>query len=331
MSSNVKGSAGFWKKAKSHKEMTVILIIVVLAVVLSIAKPVFLTGENLKTTLIGMACDGIIAIGMTLALISGGFDLSVGSVMGLSAVAAATLATAAGLNIWVAAIVALIIAVGIGLANGLLIGKVGLNPFITTLGMMSIARGLVFVMTDGSSVSINTLSDTSFRVIGSGTIGGFPVIVIIFLALVVFGQFMVSKSSAVMKVFYVGSNEKAAKLSGINVSKVKTLVYMVTGLLAGVAGILALSRFGVATASLGDGVELSVISAGVIGGASLSGGEGSVVGSVLGVLLLSLISNALILFNVSVNWQDLISGLILILAVTIDLMSHKKKYKKIAA
>ncbi len=316
-----------WEKIRGYKETTVLFIVVALIILISIFKPIFLSGENIKTTAIGMSCDGIIAIGMTIALISGGFDLSVGAVMGLSAVITAMLA-GLGVNLWIAAVIAMGIGTCVGLGSGLLIGKVGLNPFITTLGMMSIARGAVFVLTGGTSLSI-TDTEGSFRFIGSGLIGGmFPTIVIIFLALLAVGEFMVRRSAPVMKVFYVGSNEKAAKLSGINVAKVKIMVYMFTAIMASLAGVLALARFGAATANLGSGTEMSVISAGVIGGASLSGGEGSVIGTILGVLLLSIINNALVLFNVSVNWQNLISGAILILAVTLDLLSHRKKYSR---
>ena len=264
---------GWFERIRSYKETTVILIVIVLFVAVSITKPIFLSSENIKTTLIGLSCSGIIGIGMTIALISGGFDLSVGSVMGLSAMLTA-LFSSVGMNIWLAAVIAILVAVAIGLGNGLLIGKIGLNPFITTLGMMSIARGCVFVLTEGSAVSIMNNADTSFRMIGSGTVGGIPVIVIIFIVLAVIGEFMVRKSVGIMKVFYVGSNEKAAKLSGINVSRAKVSVYMFTALMSGMAGILALSRFGVATANLGEGTEMAVISAGVIGGASLAGGEG---------------------------------------------------------
>ena len=131
-----------------------------------------------------------------------------------------------------------------------------------------------------------------------------------------------------MNVFYVGSNEKAAKLSGINTGNVKLVVYTFSALVASLAGILSLSRFGVATANMGSGAEMRVISAAVIGGASLSGGEGSVLGTVLGVLMLNIINNALVLFNVSVNWQNLIAGVILILAVSVDVISHKKRSKR---
>lgn len=317
---------------RGHKESTVIIVTIVLFVFVSITKTeMFLSGDNMRTTLIGMSCNGIIGIGMTLALICGGFDLSVGSVMGLTAVLVALFASM-DINVWVAFVLAMLVAGVIGLANGLLIGKVGLSPFVTTLGMMSIGRGLVLVITNGQSLSVNGIENIeAFRFLGTGSVGPVPMIVIIFIILAIISHLMFKKSSAVMKVFYVGSSEKSAKLSGINVSKVKILVYIFSAIMSGLAGVLSLSRFGTATVNLGQGVEMNVISAAVIGGAGLSGGEGSVLGTVLGVFMLSIINNALVLFNVSVNWQNLISGVILIVAVTFDTLSHKKKVKKIAA
>ena len=314
-----------FSKLKGFKEMTVLLIVVLLCIIISIIEPVFLSVDNIKTTGIGLASDGIIAIGMTVALISGGFDLSVGSIMGLSAVFTASF-TAMGIGVWPAAAISLILCLCIGALSGTLIGKVGLNPFITTLGMMTIARGAVYVLTEGRALSIGSDVE-SFRFLGNGEIIGIPVIVVVFLVLTIIGDFLVKKSSPAMKVFYVGSNEKAAILSGINTGKVKLVVYVVTALMASVAGLLSLARFSVATANMGSGSEMRVISAAVIGGASLSGGEGSVLGTVLGVLMLNIINNALVLFNVSIHWQNLIAGTILIIAVTIDVLSHKRKGK----
>lgn len=314
------------EKLKEYKETTVTLITFLLIVIVSINSPVFLTSENIKTTAIGLACDGIIAIGMTLALISGGFDLSVGSVMGLAAVIAATFSNM-GVNLWLAALVSIVICTLVGVVNGVLIGKVGINPFITTLGMMSIARGAVFIITNGTSLGIKGASK-SFTYIGNGELFGIPMIVLIFLILAIGGQILIRRSAPAMNVFYVGSNEKAARLSGINTGNVKLVVYTFSALVASLAGILSLSRFGVATANMGNGSEMRVISAAVIGGASLSGGEGSVLGTVLGVLMLNIINNALVLFNVSVNWQNLIAGVILILAVSVDVISHKKRSKR---
>ena len=314
------------EKIRGYKQATVVMITVLLIVVISIFSPVFLTADNIKTTAIGLSCDGIIAIGMTLALICGGFDLSVGSVMGLSAVVAATLFNT-GMNIWLATLIAIVVGTLIGMLNGLMIGKVGINPFITTLAMMQIARGAVYIITSGTPVSV-TGASKSFDFIGNGNFLGIPMIGLIFVILVILGQFFTRRSTAAMNVFYVGSNEKAAKLSGINTGNVKLFVYTFSAVVASIAGILSLARFSTATADMGNGSEMRVISAAVIGGCSLVGGEGSVFGSVLGVIMLNIINNALVLFNVSVNWQNLISGLILLFAVTVDVVSHKRRDAK---
>ncbi|SHK90056.1 monosaccharide ABC transporter membrane protein, CUT2 family [Anaerocolumna jejuensis DSM 15929] len=318
---------GILGKIRSFKEFNVLMVTIILIIGISIKSPIFLSATNIRTTLIGLACNGIIAIGMTLALVSGGFDLSVGAIMGLSACLTVVFA-GMGLNVWFAAILALIVCIGVGLLTGTLIGRVGLNPFITTLGIQQIARGAVFVLTAGSSLSLPAGADiSSFKKLGQSSILGIPIIVVIFIIMAVLGDFLVKKSSAAMKVFYIGSNEKAAILSGINAKKVKQMVYIITATLAAVAGILTSARFGVATSNTGAGSEMTVISAAVIGGASLTGGKGTILGAVVGVIMLSVISNALVLFNVDVNWQSLISGAILILAILFDLLSHKRKYK----
>ena len=309
------------------REGTVILIIIAVGVILSFLTPHFLTGDNLRTTAIGFSADGIVAIGMTMALVSGGFDLSVGSILGLTSVSVASMFSL-GVNIWPAMLIGLMIALIVGLLNGLLIGKVGINPFITTLATMSIARGAAYVITRGSPISIKDCPDC-FRFLGRGDIGGLPFIVLIFFILAILGDLMMRRSAPVRKVFYTGSNEKAAILSGINTTRVKIGVFLLTAFLAGIAGVLSVARFGVATPTQGSSTEMRVISAAVIGGASLSGGEGSILGTVLGVILLNIINNALVLLNISVYWQSLISGVILITAVTIDHVAHQRKLSKV--
>jgi ribose transport system permease protein len=328
---NAKNSEGQFKLAfkkvvsgiKGFREATILLTIVMFSVIISLLAPNFLTVDNLKTTAIGMSADGIIAIGMTVALVSGGFDLSVGSIMGVSSVIAGVLYLA-GVNIWLGCLIAVAACLALGLFDGLFIGKVGVNPFIITLGMMQMARGIAYVMTTGSPQSLASVPE-SFSFIGQKDVLGLPFIVLVFILLAIAGDILMRKSAPFRKVFYIGSNEKAASLSGINVSKTKTGVYMMTAFLASISGLLTLSRFGVATPTAGQGTEMRVISAAVIGGASLSGGEGTILGAVLGIILLNLINNALVLLKVSVYWQQLISGLILIVAVTIDYMSHRKK------
>lgn len=311
-------------KALGLREFTLFIIIIGFSLVLSFLTPHFLTRANITTTAIGLAADGIIAVGMTVALVLGGFDLSVGSVMALSGVVAGSLYLG-GMNIWLAAIVALAVGMSCGLINGYFIGHVGLNPFITTLGMMSIARGSSYVLTKGSPLSLAGISK-GFKFLGGGRILGFPVMVLIYLVIVIIMDFALRRSAAMRHVFYVGSNEKAAALSGIDVSKVKTGVFFLTGTLAAITGILTLSRFTVAAPNAGMSAEMRAIAASVIGGASLRGGEGTVLGSVLGVVLLALVNNALVLLNVSVYWQDLITGIILISAVLLDFLTHRSTY-----
>jgi ribose transport system permease protein len=305
------------------REMGLLLIIILLMIVLSLASPHFLTASNITTTLIGLATDGIIAVGMTIALVSGGFDLSVGSVLALSGVATGALYIG-GMNIWLATILGLVISVGCGMVNGYFIGKIGINPMITTLSMMNIARGAAYVLTEGSPLSL-AQTPKAFTNLGGGIVLGIPVIVLIFIVIAVIGDYMMRHSAFIRQVFYVGSNSKAASLSGINVSKVKFLVFIIVAVLSGIAGILTLSRFNVATPSAGLGTEMRVMSAAIIGGASLSGGEGTVFGAVLGVILLALVNDGLVLLDVSVYWQDLISGIILLAAVTLDYINHTRR------
>ena len=312
-----------FEKFKNVRELSILVIIIAFSFILKFLTPYFLTYDNLKTVAIGLSADGIIAIGMTIALISGGFDLSVGSVMALSGVTTATL-YAGGFNIWLAVLIGLLISALCGLVNGYFIGKIGLNPFITTLGMMGIARGIAYVITEGAYISLYDVSNI-FSSLGGGDIFTIPFIVLIFIIIACFADFSLRRSSPLRKVFYTGSNEEAAILSGINTQKVKLYVFVLTAILAGIAGILTLSRFQVATPTAGTGAELRVISAAVIGGASLKGGEGSIFGAVLGVILLNIINNALILLNVSVYSQELVNGVVLISAVTLDYLSHKSK------
>lgn len=318
-----------WKRITSFRETTVILIIGVIGFILSLCSPHFLTVDNLMSIAIGLSAEGIVVVGMTIALVSGGFDFSVGSVMALSGVTAGALYLI-NVNIWIACAVALLVGMLFGLLNGFFIGRVGLNPFITTLAVMGIARGGSYVLTQGSPISILGVSK-AFTFIGQGKILGLPFIVIVFLAIAIISDYMMRKSEPLRKVFYTGSNEKAAILSGINTVRVKMDVYLLASTLASIAGILSMARFTVATPAVGLGADVSMrsISAAVIGGVSLSGGEGTILGAVLGVILLNLINNGLILLNIPVYWQDLINGVILISAVTIDYVSHRNRLKNL--
>jgi ribose transport system permease protein len=315
-------------KLKNVREGTVMISIIVSSTFLAIVSPHFLTEKNIFSTAIGLSSDGIITIGITLVLISGGIDFSPGSIMSLSSITTAVLFKA-GLNIWLACVIGLIVGLLCGLLNGFFIGKVGLSPFITTIAVMGIVRGLAYVITEGSPISIFN-APASFFNIGQGRLFNIPIVVLLFVALTIIFDFVAKKSDLLRKIFYTGSNENAAILTGINTTKVKISVYLLAAFLASFAGIINMARFSVATPSIGLGADVSMrgISAAVIGGASLSGGEGTILGGVLGVILLNIINNGLILLNVPVYWQDFINGIILLTAVTFDFFSHKRKLNR---
>lgn len=314
------------KRLMQTKEAPVFLIIVLMCVIMTVLTPNFLTKSNIMTTLLGLSADGIVAIAMTVILAMGGIDLSVGSVMGLASMVTAKIAVSFG-NIWLGALCGLLVGCLCGLINGFFISKLKLTPFIMTLAMMSLARGTVMLLSSGKSVAVSK-DNSAFIFLGQGYIGGFlPSLVLIFVVIAAVGSFMLRRTEIFRKVFYIGSNEKAARLSGINVDRIQWGVYILASGMSALAGVLCVSRFATATTTTGDGVEMTAISAAVIGGASLDGGAGSILGAVLGILLLNIVNNALVLLRVSVYAQDLISGMILLIAVTMDVVSHRRKAK----
>ncbi|AOH43315.1 ABC transporter permease [Anaerolineaceae bacterium oral taxon 439] len=311
------------KKLTAKREASVALITVLAALITGLFQPKFFSISNLRSLAIGLSTDGILAIALTIVLVLGGIELSVGSVMALSCVLVGWTFLITD-NILFGIIASLTVGIGIGLFNGLMISKLDLPPFIVTLGMQSLAKGAAYIFTEGSPLSMGGLPQW-FRTLGRGSVFNIPIIFIIFMVLAVIFDLLMKNITTFRMIFYVGSNENAAKLSGINVSEVKVGVYMLSALLATLTGILSLSRFNVATPTLGTMAETRAISAAVIGGTSMAGGVGTVVGTVLGVVLLNIINNALVMLNVSVYWQDFVTGAILILAVTLDYVSHRKK------
>lgn len=305
------------------RELTIALVVVLLMVILSFVSPSFLTVGNLITTILGIVMMGIVSVGMTIALVSGGFDLSVGSVMSMSGVVAGSLVLS-GMNIWIASLIGMLASLVSGLITGLFIGKIKINPFIMTLGMQGVLQGIAYVVTQGAPISISDVPN-SFLFIGQGSIFGIPTLIWILAVIVVIGDILMRKAVVARKVYYIGSNENAAFYSGIRISRVKTWIYVLTALLAGLAGILTLSRFSVADPTAGTGMELQAIAACIIGGASLTGGEGTVLGALLGSVLVGVVNDALVLLNISVYWQSLVTGGVLIAAVTLDVLTHRKR------
>jgi ribose transport system permease protein len=311
-----------WGRVSRFREGTLILVIIGICIVMSFLSPYFLQWDNLRTTILSFAINGIVVIGMTIVMVNGGIDLSVGSVMALIGAVAGRLYQS-GVDIWIAAPIALILGALLGLFNGFFITRVGLSPFITTLAMLSIARGAAFVVTKGIPLSLYSMPN-AFKSIGKGDVAGVPIVIIIFILFVIVADFMMRRSTILRRVVYTGSSEKAAVFSGINVRGVKLGVYVLSSALAGLGGILSIARFATATPYFASGLELQAISACVIGGASLAGGDGSIIGSVFGIALLAIITTSMILLNVSVYWQDLVSGIILLTAVSIDYFTHAR-------
>ena len=316
-------NATFLGRVLRMRETGLVLIILALFLIMSFASPYFLTWANMRAMSMAFAVDGILVVGMTILLISGGIDLSVGSVTAFAMVIAGWLFLS-GIDPWVASAIAILICTGIGAFMGFFVTKVGLHHFIVSLAIMVIARGACLLFTGGRPLGLYTLPP-EFKFIGQGSIGPVPVVIVIFVVFVVAFDFMLRKTTMFRKVFYTGSNEKAAAYSGIRTKKVIFLTTTLCSTLCGVAGIIYMARFGSAQPTFGLGLELTIIAAAVIGGASLNGGSGSILGAILGVVLLSLVSSSLALLDVSVYWQDIIRGSILLSAVTIDHYLNKRR------
>ncbi len=320
---SVASRAAFFRKLTGIREFTIAMVIVGLVIILTILSPTFLSVDNIISTLLSIVMMAIVAVGMTVALVSGGFDLSVGSVMSMSGVVAGSLALD-GMNIWFAVVVGIAASVLSGLITGLFIGKVKINPFIMTLGMQGVVQGVAYVVTQGAPLSVTGVSH-AFLYLGQGNLLGVPVLIWILAVIVFVADYLMRRAVWARKVYYIGSNENAAYLSGIRVARAKIWIYIFTAVLAGIAGLLTLSRFSVAAPTAGMGMELQAIAACIIGGASLSGGEGTVLGALLGSVLVGIVNDALVLLNVSVYWQSLVTGFVLISAVTLDVVTHRKK------
>lgn len=302
-----------------QRELFLIIFIFLFGVYATFATPYFLDINNFKQILIAIALDGIVAVGMTVVLVGGGIDLSVGSTIGFSG-AILGLAFMNDLGIPVAVVLAILGGILVGAINGVLISFLRINPIITTLAMMGIARSGTYIVSGGFSFS--SIPDP-FKAFAAGNLLGIPNSALVTIFFVVLVHYLLKNSAALRKYFYIGGNEAAAYKAGIRVDGYKFFSYVISAIFASLAAILLVSRLGSTFPHSGLGTELRVISACIIGGASISGGRGTVVGAFLGVLLLGLINNILVLTNVSVYWQGIVSGVILILAVASDVLINR--------
>lgn len=303
----------------SVRELVLLAMILALVVGMSFASPYFLTLSNFKAMVVGLVPTAIIVVGMTVLLVSGSFDLSVGSVLALASTVVAILMLA-GVPVWLSILLALVVGALAGLANGLIVTLLQVNPLIATLGTMSVARGIALVLTEGFSL---TNLPASFGVFGATEVLGLPWMVWIMLGIVVLGDIALRRTRFVRQVYFIGGNERAAALSGIAVNRVRVAIFVLSGVLAAVAGVLLASRLMSGTPTAGSALELQALAAAVIGGASLRGGEGTVLGAFLGVVFVALISNAMTMLAVSIYWQMIVTGLVLVAAVSVDMLSRR--------
>ncbi len=304
-----------------QREFAITLIVVVLFIIMSFVSPYFLTNANLLAVMLGLSLEAIIAVAMVHLMVTGGFDMSVGSIVAFTG-ACTALMLRGGVPVVFAVLLGMVLGAAIGLFNGLIVAKIGINPFVTTLSSLSLYRGLTLIVTRGQNV---TGLPAAFKAIGQAKLWGIQTPIIISVVLLIIGDILLRNSRFFRQSYYIGGNEHAARLSGIAVDKIKILAYVLTGLFAAISGIVMTARLGSASVTAGTGLELRVITAVIIGGASLSGGEGTILGAFLGTLLMGLISNALTLTGVDVYWQTFVTGATLLTAVLIDTLS--KKYK----
>jgi ribose transport system permease protein len=304
-------------------EINVLIALLVLCIGLSFASPYFLTAKNIVNVLRQFSLIAILAVGQALIITTGGIDLSVGSAVGFTACFGAMVARW-GAPPGVTLLSILGIGAVVGLTNGTLVTKVGIPPFIATLGMMSIARGFSLLITMGVPIHVDP---TWISVFGGGYVGIVPVSVITMLVIVGLGFIFANNTTMGRNVYAVGNSEKSAKFSGIRVDQVRIMVFTITGVLASICGLILIGQLEGADAFYGNGYELDVIAAAVIGGISLSGGEGNILGILVGAALMGVLKNAFVLLAVPGYWQVVATGVVIIGAVSLDSLRRKRTAK----
>lgn len=315
------GLFGVIKKIFTIREINILIILLALAAFVQSQNSHFLTDYNIRIVLKDFSIFGLIAIGETLVILTAGIDLSPGSMVALTGFVAA-LATVHGIPMPIAIGLSLLLAVAVGLMHGLFVTKLGVAPFIITLGTFTIARAAAALPTHGTPIT--GLPD-QFRTIASAHIGPIPLPAIILLVFAAAAVLVTQYSVLGRDIYAVGGNIEAARLAGVNVDRRRIFCYVVSTLMAGVAGVIVASKIWLGDPGVGQNYELTAISAVVIGGTSLMGGEGTIFGSLLGAAIMSVLANAFTFLNVDAYWQPVLIGAIVVVAVTIDSLRRRRK------
>ena len=302
------------------------LVFVIEVIFFAIAsKGTFVSKSNIVNILRQVSYYGIASVGMTFVILIGGIDLSIGSIITLVNMVCAYMMVNMGINMWIAILVSLIISVIIGLLNGFMVANIGMPALIATFASQTVFEGLAYIITNGRPISGFTKTYPAMNLFARWTVLGIPVCALIMVACFLIGSFILNKTYFGRYFYAIGGNEEASTLSGIMVNKMKHLIYALSGLFAGLAGIVLLSRSGSAQTTVGKGLEFDVITCVVLGGVSVSGGIGRISGVVAGVLIIGSLTNGMILMNVSEYTQMVVKGLVLAVAVGLDCMSNKNK------
>lgn len=307
-----------WNDIKPH--MGVLGALIVLCVALTIITDAFATPRNLFNVLRQISVNVFLACGMTMVIILGGIDLSVGSVIAVSGCLCAGFITKMGMPTLLAILLAILAGGVIGFINGLIVSKTTIPPFIVTLATMNIGRGIARVYTSNKTI---TISDPTFSFIGTGYVFGIPIHVIFIIIIVAITGLILSRTKFGRHIYAVGGNRQAAIYSGINASRVTLIVFLLSGIFAGMAGILTASRTFTGQYSLGEGAEMDAITAVVLGGTSMSGGVGTLTGTVIGCIIVGVLNNGMNLMGIDSSWQYIVQGVVVLLAVFIDFFKKK--------
>ncbi|MFT4038413.1 MAG: ABC transporter permease [Thermomicrobiales bacterium] len=310
-----------------------LIFLAILVVILSVLRPNFLSAFNLFNVMRQISFIGILAVGMTFVILTAGIDLSVGSLLAFSGIVCASVAKGSrslleggvtdpgGTRVLLAALAAILAGVVIGTLQGSLIARAGIPAFIVTLGGLGAWRGATLLWSDGQPISSFS---SDFKFWGQGFIGPLPVPVIFFLAMVIIGQIILKYTQYGRWIYALGGNPEASRLSGLNVKMLTTSVYVISGFCAGLAGFLLTSRLNSAEQVAGQGYELQAIAAVVIGGTSLFGGQGGMIGTLIGAMLIGVLNNGLVILNVSPYYQQIVIGAIIVLSVYIDQLAKQR-------
>ncbi len=312
-------------KTYFHENAGILAALVALCILLAIL-PVtsksFVTTRNFFNVLRQVSTNMFLACGMTMVIILGGIDLSVGSIIALAGCVEAGMVVHLNMPLPLAILIALAIGLGVGMFNGYVVSTTTIPAFIVTLATMNICRGLAYVYTGGSPVRVMT---DAWKFIGAGYIGPFPTPVIIMIAILIITAIIMNKTKLGRHIYAVGGNAQAAEYSGINVRKVKFLVHSYSGLMAGLAGVVLASRMYSGQPTAGDGAEMDAIAATVVGGTSMAGGSGKIGGTIIGALIIGVLNNGLNLMNVNSFWQYVVKGVVILGAVYVDFLRNKNK------